>query len=76
MHNETGLLVETRNPEALAAAILDLLEHPDKAQRLATQAQERMRAHYSTEHSLECLYQAYDAGLRLTEPNAVAAQTL
>lgn len=60
---ETGLLVETRNPQALAAAIIDLLEHPDKASRLAASAQQRMCAEFSTEHALECLYRAYDSGL-------------
>jgi len=63
-HEETGLLVEPRNPPALAAAIIDLLEHPDKAQRLATLARQQMIAHYSTQASLECLYRAYEMGLQ------------
>ncbi len=63
-HNETGLLVETRNPAALADAILDLLEHPDKARQFASCAQERMQAQYSTDYALECLYRAYEVGLQ------------
>lgn len=63
-HEQTGLLVETRNPPALAAAILDLLEHPDKARKLAAQAQKRMTAEYCTETALECLYRTYDFGLQ------------
>jgi glycosyltransferase involved in cell wall biosynthesis len=72
-HNETGLLVGTRNPQALADAILDLLEHPDKARRLALLAQERMRALYSTDYALECLYRAYDLGLQSAPASTISA---
>lgn len=71
-HEETGLLVETRNPEAFAAAIINLFEHPDKAQRLATLAQQRMIAEYSTEASLESLYRAYDVGLQQVSVSDIA----
>ena len=73
---ETGLLVETRNPQALAAAILDLLEHPDKANRFAALAQQRMRAQYSTENALECLYRAYDFGLQQRTGRKVTTATV
>jgi glycosyltransferase involved in cell wall biosynthesis len=72
-HGKTGLLVETRNPPALAAAILELLEHPDRAQRLAAQAQQQMSAQYSTEAALESLYRAYDLGLGLSSASKTAA---
>ncbi len=75
MHNETGLLVETRNPEALAAAILDLLEHPTKPSGWPLKRKNGCVRTIRTEHSLECLYQAYDA-VAFDRTNAVAAQTL
>lgn len=72
-HQETGLLVETRNPPVLAEAILDLLEHPEKAQRFATLAQQRMRAFYSTDRALECLYRAYESGLPPAPASEISA---
>jgi glycosyltransferase involved in cell wall biosynthesis len=72
-HEQTGLLVPTRNPAALAAAIMDLFEHPDKAQRLATLAREQMIAQYSTESSLESLYRAYELALKQVAASDVAA---
>jgi glycosyltransferase involved in cell wall biosynthesis len=36
-----GLLVEPRDPQALAAAVASLLDDPDRAERLARQGQER-----------------------------------
>ena len=70
---ETGILVSTRNPQAMAEAIVDLLEHPDKAQQLAAKAQQRMRQNYSTEHSLECLYRAYELCTPETPDSAISA---
>lgn len=72
----TGILVGTRNPPALAEAILDLLEHPDKARQLARNAQQHMRDNYSTEHSLECLYRAYDLCTSETSTDAFSTTTV
>jgi glycosyltransferase involved in cell wall biosynthesis len=37
-HNHTGLLVPPRDPQALAAAIAELLTDPDRGRRLAAAA--------------------------------------
>lgn len=43
-HGTDALIVAPRNPQALAAAICDLLDHPDKADRLAAAALARSAA--------------------------------
>jgi glycosyltransferase involved in cell wall biosynthesis len=46
---ETGLLVPPRDPPALAAAILTLLDRPEERQRMGAQARRRAEAEFSVE---------------------------
>ena len=50
---ETGVLVPPRDAEALAAAILRLLEHPDEGRRLAAEARRRVHARFSEQRMVE-----------------------
>ncbi|HVW46993.1 MAG TPA: glycosyltransferase [Solirubrobacterales bacterium] len=43
---ESGLLVDPRDPRALARAILDLVGDPARAERIGAAAHERVRRHY------------------------------
>ncbi|MGH7967050.1 MAG: glycosyltransferase family 4 protein [Candidatus Binatia bacterium] len=43
---ETGLLVEPDDPRAFAQAIAWLLQHPEEAQRMGKQGQERIQSHF------------------------------
>ena len=45
---ETGLLVPPRNPEALAQAILRMLENPTRAKAMARAGRKRVEAQFST----------------------------
>lgn len=46
-HEQEGLLVEAGNPEALAAAIKRLMNHPEFAQTLAARARTRVETHFT-----------------------------
>ena len=50
-HNETGLLVPPRDPEALAHAVIDLLTVPGKADRFRQKARERAVRNFSIGNS-------------------------
>jgi glycosyltransferase involved in cell wall biosynthesis len=50
---ETGLLVPPRNPEALAQAILRVIENPLRAQAMARAGRKRVEAHFSTAVKLQ-----------------------
>ncbi|TFF25497.1 colanic acid biosynthesis glycosyltransferase WcaL [Jiella endophytica] len=50
---ETGLLVEERDPKALAAAIARLMDDPALAMRLAKAGESRVRAKFSPEPGLD-----------------------
>jgi glycosyltransferase involved in cell wall biosynthesis len=45
--NETGLLVEPRNAPGLAAAILRILENPQKAREMGSSGRERVKRYYA-----------------------------
>ncbi len=49
-HGETGLLVEPGNPDALAQAIIYLLENPDKAKVMGQKAHVFIRQNFTKDH--------------------------
>lgn len=49
---ETGVLVDPGRPELLAAAIDDLLAHPDRAAAMGRKAQERLRSVFALERTV------------------------
>jgi glycosyltransferase involved in cell wall biosynthesis len=57
---ETGLLVPTRDPAALAAAIRRLLDDRDLARRLADEARRRVRERYSEQRMVELTLGLYE----------------
>lgn len=61
--NSTGLLVEQKNPQALADAIVRLLHDKKLAERLAHQAQQEVRAKFSLERMIEETKKVYQSGL-------------
>lgn len=48
-HEDTGIVIATENPEALAAAISSLKNKPALAQQLATHAHEKLLENYSSQ---------------------------
>jgi glycosyltransferase involved in cell wall biosynthesis len=62
---ETGLLVPPRNPEALAQAILRMIENPTRAKAMARAGRKRVEAQFSTAVKVrrtEALYERLLAG--------------
>ena len=56
VHERTGLLTESENSEALAAAVVRLLEQPEQSERMGLAARERVQ----TEFAWKCHVDAYD----------------
>lgn len=50
---QTGRLVEAANPQALAAGIIEMLAHKDKARAMAQRGQALVQAHFSIEAMVE-----------------------
>lgn len=68
-HGETGVLVPTGDPEALAAALLALVTTPERARLLGVTAQAYARAEYHESHIIERLSAWYES----LAPSAPAA---
>jgi glycosyltransferase involved in cell wall biosynthesis len=56
----TGLLVEPQEPEALAAALLELLRDPDRAARMGVAGRERQQREFSIEATARRIGDLYD----------------
>jgi glycosyltransferase involved in cell wall biosynthesis len=56
---ETGLLVPIRDPAALAAAILRLIEDPELGRRLAAAGRERMLERHTIQHTIAGVVDVY-----------------
>ncbi len=54
-HGRTGLVVPPRNPDALASALLDLLDDPRKAKRMGELGRSRLEDHYRIERYVDDL---------------------
>jgi glycosyltransferase involved in cell wall biosynthesis len=59
-HDVSGLLVSSQDTEALAGAIVRILENRDLAARLAQAGQKRMRTHFSFDRLLAELERLYN----------------
>jgi glycosyltransferase involved in cell wall biosynthesis len=67
LEGETGLLVPPRNPDALAQAILRMLENPTRAKAMARAGRKRVEAHFSMTQKIqrtEALYERLWAARR------------
>ncbi len=56
---DAGILVPPENPEALGYAISDLLDNPDKANRLGRAGYERVQQHFTWKRAAEKTVDAY-----------------
>lgn len=58
-HEENGLLVPPGEPEALASAVMGLLEDPERARRLGLRGRRRVEQEFTRERMLASLAQVY-----------------
>jgi glycosyltransferase involved in cell wall biosynthesis len=56
---ETALLVEPKNPQAAAEAILKLLNHPEQAKEMGLKGRKRAETHFDMAHCIKDLEQVY-----------------
>jgi len=61
LDNETGYVVQARHPQALAAAIIDVVENPEKALQFGKQAQLRVKEYFSLETCVSAYEKLYDS---------------
>jgi glycosyltransferase involved in cell wall biosynthesis len=61
---ETGLLVAPRDPDALAAAVIDLLRDPDRRARMRAASRERHAANFTIDRMVAATAAVYDRVLR------------
>lgn len=59
-HNENGLLFERGNSNALASAILEALQHKERADRLAQQGYKETLSRFAYEHIVKKVIQEYE----------------
>jgi len=59
-HEETGLLIPPKDPEALAQSLALVLEDPDLARRLGQKAREHVLEKYSLERMAQVVNETYD----------------
>lgn len=65
-HGVTGVLVNPKQADELAVAIIDVLQHPHKAQRMANAARQKVESGYAWEHLVNQLEQRL---LKLSKPS-------
>jgi len=63
VHEETGLLVEPRDPDSLAKAIVRLLRDPEYARQLATAGEAWVRERFTLRRTVEDLATLYEQRL-------------
>ena len=65
-HGATGLLVPPQNPSALAAAIMDLLRHPEKARAMGLAGRRRYEEQFNAQRMARQTADVYSAIMRGT----------
>jgi len=68
-HEENGLLIPPRDPEALAQALLRLLADPDWAKTLGQKAQAHVRKYFSLDRMSREINEVYDELVRKKLPH-------
>ena len=65
-HEETGLVVPPKNPDALAAAINALLANPDMRQQMGEAGRQRILSQFTIDHMVDRIETIYNEVLKAT----------
>jgi len=66
-HEKTGLLVMPKDSDAIAEAVLKVLENPDFSEKLVVQARKKIDARYTLEHMAEATIGVYNELMNATK---------
>lgn len=72
-HEDTGIVVPAANPQALAEAIIDLLENPEKRSQMGVRARERTLALYDRNIIAREALRTYETAIARHEKNKAVA---
>ena len=64
INGETGILVEKKNPEAVAEAIINLIEHPELRIRMGMAGRKRYEQYYTQEKNIENMIKVFEHTLK------------
>jgi glycosyltransferase involved in cell wall biosynthesis len=60
VHQESGLVVPPKNPDAIAAAIMDLYNNPEKRKKMGEQAQQRIQRQFNIKTTIAQTKQLFE----------------
>lgn len=69
INGETGILVEKKNPKAIAQAIIELIEHPELRIKMGTAGRKRYEQYYTQEKNIENMIRVFEHTLKKKNPH-------
>ena len=63
-HNESGILVDVKDVEAMASALEELISSPEKREQMSRLAYERVRLKFSYQNTIGRLGEVYKAAIK------------
>jgi len=68
-HGTTGLLVEPQRPDLLAKSVIELIRHPNRAERMGKRGRERLERYFSIKRVINTVEQIYVSQMLNKMPN-------
>lgn len=62
---KTGILIEKKNPEAIAQAIVKLIEHPELRVKMGIAGRKRYEQYYTQEKNIESMIKVFEHTLKI-----------
>jgi len=71
LDRKTGLLIDPGHPQQMAEAIIDLLEHPEKAKEMGKYGRERVAEYFDFRKNVRHLEEIYEGGIDIARNEPV-----